>query len=190
MPRRRFAIIIAAIAGVAVVIALVITRPWLALVDVTVDDAIPSAAPAGPSGETMGEPGDAAPDEPGDEAGEEQVDGPVVVATGAFISHEHETTGAVSVIERADGSRVLAIEGLSTTTGPDVHVWLSDSDVVAGFDGWFVAGGAPFIDLGPIKGNLGDQVYEIPEGVDLARFRSVTLWCVEFSVSFGAATLA
>jgi hypothetical protein len=70
-----------------------------------------------------------------------------------------------------------------------VHVWLSASDVVAGIDGWFVAGGAPFIDLGPIKGNQGNQVYDIPAGVDLAEYRSVSLWCVQFSVSFGAAQL-
>ncbi|MDQ1060287.1 hypothetical protein QFZ23_004188 [Arthrobacter globiformis] len=41
-----------------------------------------------------------------------------------------------------------------------------------------------------IKGNLGNQVYAIPEDVDLAKYRSVDLWCVQFSVSFGAAQLA
>ena len=71
-----------------------------------------------------------------------------------------------------------------------MHVWLSASDVVEGVDGWFVAGGAPYFDLGPIKGNVGDQVYEITADVDLSQYRSVALWCVQFSVSFGAAQLA
>jgi hypothetical protein len=41
-----------------------------------------------------------------------------------------------------------------------------------------------------IKGNQGNQVYVLPDELDLARFKSVDLWCVQFSVSFGAAQLA
>ena len=59
-----------------------------------------------------------------------------------------------------------------------------------GFDGWFTAAGPEHIDLGPIKGNLGDQLYDIPADVDLATFRAVDLWCEQFAVSFGAAALA
>jgi len=84
---------------------------------------------------------------------------------------------------------VLALTDLATSSGPDVHVWLSAADVVEGVDGWFTAGGAPYLDLGPIKGNLGNQVYEIPAGTDLSAYRSVDLWCVQFAVSFGAAQL-
>ncbi|WP_434994288.1 DM13 domain-containing protein, partial [Arthrobacter sp. Ld5] len=89
-----------------------------------------------------------------------------------------------------DGSRLLAIEGLQTTNGPDVHVWLSAADVVEGLDGWYTAGSAERVDLGPIKGNQGDQVYPIPDDVDLDRFPAVDLWCVQFGVSFGAAQLS
>ena len=62
--------------------------------------------------------------------------------------------------------------------------------MIEGFDGWFTAAGYEYVDLGPIKGNLGDQLYDIPAGVDLAAFRTVDLWCVQFAVSFGAAALA
>ena len=174
--RRRVIAALVVSAVSALVIVLAITRPWLAFIDVRVDEAIPTpvatVAPSPDSTATVDPPA-----------------GPISVAAGTFISHEHETTGTATVIENPDGSRVLAIENLSTTNGPDVHVWLSASDVVAGIDGWFVAGGAPFIDLGPIKGNQGNQVYDIPAGVDLAEYRSVSLWCVQFSVSFGAAQL-
>jgi hypothetical protein len=176
--RRRVIAALVVSAVSALVIVLAITRPWLALIDVRVDEAIPTAlATAEPSPDASVSATAAPPA------------GPISVATGTFISHEHETTGTATVIENPDGSRVLALENLSTTNGPDVHVWLSASDVVPGTDGWFVAGGAPFIDLGAIKGNQGNQVYEIPEGVDLAEYRSVSLWCVQFSVSFGAAQL-
>ncbi len=84
---------------------------------------------------------------------------------------------------------MLAIENLDTSNGPDVHVWLSAADAVEGFDGWFLAGGADYYDLGMIKGNQGNQLYDIPADVDLSAYRSVSLWCVQFSVGFGAAQL-
>jgi hypothetical protein len=114
---------------------------------------------------------------------------PVVLASSSFISHEHATTGTATIVRNPDGTRVLAFESLDTTTGPDVHVWLSAADAVEGFDGWFLAGGADYVDLGVIKGNQGDQVYDIPADVDLSLYRSVSLWCVQFGVSFGAAPL-
>jgi hypothetical protein len=114
---------------------------------------------------------------------------PVELSHGTLISHEHETSGTVRVIQLPDGSRQLAIEDLETTNGPDVHVWLSAGPVVEGFDGWFTAGGHPYVDLGMIKGNQGDQLYDIPTGVDLAAYPTVDLWCVQFAVSFGAAAM-
>ena len=111
------------------------------------------------------------------------------LATGSLISHEHETSGTVRVIQHPDGSRQLALENLQTTNGPDVHVWLSAGPVVEGFDGSFKAGGHPYVDLGMIKGNQGNQLYDIPADVDLAAYPTVDLWCVQFSVSFGAAAL-
>lgn len=177
MSKRRWILlggVVALVALVALVVVLLVTRPWLALVDVRVADALPT---------TVAEPSAPAPT-----ATPTPV--PVQLASGSFVSHEHETSGTARIIENPDGSRVLAIEGLSTTTGPDVHVWLSASDVIEGFDGWFTAGSADYVDLGLIKGNLGDQVYEIPADVDLTQYRSVALWCVQFSVSFGAAQLS
>ncbi|VFA81250.1 Electron transfer DM13 [Gordonia paraffinivorans] len=168
-------------AGVVVAVALaaaaVLFQPWLVFVDTEIDDEIPVAA-------TPTTPGDHTPD-----GGQAPPAGPVVLAQGRLIGHEHSTSGAVSVIEKPDGSRILAIEDLDTTTGPDVHVWLSQAEVVEGLSGWRTAAGPPHVDLGMIKGNKGDQVYEIPAWVDLDAYPSVFLWCARFSVSFGAAEL-
>jgi hypothetical protein len=46
-----------------------------------------------------------------------------------------------------------------------------------------------FIDLGVIKGNIGDQNYNIGPGVDLSKYRTVSVWCKRVSVNFGAAPL-
>jgi hypothetical protein len=178
---------IGAALGLAVVIvAGLVFQPWLLFIDVRVDDEIPAVATTAPSAEPSAEPGA----DPTADASPTPPPAPVNLLTGTFVSHEHTTTGSVRVIEHPDGTRQLAIEGLATTNGPDVHVWLSAGPVVEGFDGWFTAASYEYVDLGPIKGNLGDQLYDIPAAVDFDTFRAVDLWCVQFSVSFGAAALA
>ena len=171
-------LVIASVAAVAVVglaVGAALFQPWLLFVNVEVDDALPQPVPT-----DVPTPDPTAVIEPA----------PVLLAAGNFVSHEHATAGSVRVVLNTDGSRVLAIENLTTSSGPDVHVWLSASDVTEGVDGWYTAGSAEYLDLGPIKGNLGNQVYEIPVGVDISNYRSVSLWCVRFAVSFGAAQLS
>ena len=87
---------------------------------------------------------------------------PSTSSHGTLISHEHETSGTVRVIQLPDGSRQLAIENLETTNGPDVHVWLSAGPVVEGFDGWFTAGGHPYVDLGHDQGQPGQPALRHP----------------------------
>ena len=48
---------------------------------------------------------------------------------------------------------------------------------------------AGFIDLGVLKGNIGDQNYTLGSDVDLGKYRAVSIWCKRFSVNFGAAAL-
>jgi hypothetical protein len=195
--RRRIRTIVAA--GVAVVglaIGLVLFKPWLLFVDVRVDEPLPTVATATVQAQpspvdsspasavpSAAAPSGAAPSAPGPA-------GPVQLAAGSLISHEHTTSGTVRIIKQQDGVRVLTLEDLDTSNGPDVHVWLSAAHVVEGTGGWFTAGSADHYDLGIIKGNQGNQVYEIPADVDLSRYKSVDLWCVQFSVSFGAAELS
>jgi hypothetical protein len=176
----------AALVVSAAVVGALVFQPWLLFIDVRVDDDIPDAVVAtSPAPAPTVHSADAstpAPEPP-------PPAGPVDILAGTFVSHEHPTTGTARVIEHPDGSRQLAIESLETTNGPDVHVWLSAGPVLEGFDGWFTAGGYEYVDLGPIKGNLGDQLYDIPPDVDLAGYPTVDLWCVQFAVSFGAAAL-
>jgi len=168
--------------GVVGVIAAVIFKPWLLFVNVRVDDVLPTVA-ATSTVATTAVPQDPAAKTP------RVPSGPIQLAEGVFISHEHQTSGTVRIIQQPDGSRVLTLENLETSNGPDVHVWLSAAAVVEGSNGWFTAGSAAFVDLGVIKGNQGNQVYQIPADLDLSKFQSVSLWCVQFSVSFGAAQL-
>ncbi|WP_433534390.1 DM13 domain-containing protein [Micromonospora sp. CA-249363] len=115
---------------------------------------------------------------------------PIVLAEGTFITHEHDTSGTVRMIRNPDGSHQLEIAGLDTSDGPDLRVWLSDQRVRKGTAGWRVFDDGRYAELGKLKGNHGDQVYRLAAGVDPAAFRSVSIWCKRFAVSFGAAELA
>ncbi|MDQ0642011.1 DM13 domain-containing protein [Microbacterium murale] len=177
--KRTLVIIGGIVASAVLVIGVLVFQPWLLFTDVRVDEVLPTAQSSRP---------DVSP-APGSSATPTPDPVPVVLRSGAFVSQEHTTTGTATIIENPDGTRVLAIENLDTSNGPDVHVWLSAADAVEGFDGWFLAGDAAYFDLGVIKGNQGNQIYDIPAEVDLGAYRSVSLWCVQFSVGFGAAQL-
>jgi len=45
------------------------------------------------------------------------------------------------------------------------------------------------VDLGNLKGNVGDQQYEIPAGTDLERYGTVVLYCTPFTVRIAVAPL-
>jgi hypothetical protein len=116
------------------------------------------------------------------------VSGPEVLARGGFISLEHATRGQALVLETADGRRFLRFEGFETSNGPDLVVYLSAKEP-AGPEDWH-GYDRDFVDLGPLKGNVGSQNYELPEDVDLERYSTAVVWCRRFTVGFAAAPLS
>jgi len=179
-------------ASAAVAVAAWLFQPWQLLVDTTVSDPPPSAL-AAPVPARTPTPSLTPPSRP---AAPQTADPPrtpvkaTVVRQGRLISHEHETSGSVKIIEQPDGSRVLRIEDLQTTSGPDLRVWLTAAPVVAGRAGWFVFDDHPHHELGKLKGNRGNQNYAIPPEADLTELENAVIWCRRFHVSFGAAELS
>jgi hypothetical protein len=112
--------------------------------------------------------------------------GPTIVTKGNFKGLAHETKGLASIYQLADGKRTLRLTEFATSNGPDVHVYLVAAQVEKGNDAVKEAG---FIDLGSIKGNIGDQNYELPADADLNKYRTVSIWCARFGVNFGTAAL-
>ncbi|HZS44483.1 MAG TPA: DM13 domain-containing protein [Blastocatellia bacterium] len=114
------------------------------------------------------------------------IQNPTTLYTGAFHSVAHNSMGTATVLQLADGKRLLRFTGFETSNGPDVRVYLvaandaSDSQTVTS---------AGFVELGALKGNIGDQNYDLPGDIDLTRYRAVTIWCKRFSVNFGTAPL-
>jgi len=148
-----------AVAAVAVFGAWYAFRPERLVVDRRVDDAMP-AGQGGLSAQPL--------------------------ESGKFYSILHPTAGTATIYQMADGSRVLRLTSFSTSNGPDVHVYMVAADDAK--DGATVEK-AGFVDLGVIKGNIGDQNYILGSDLDLAKYRAVSIWCKRFSVDFGAAAL-
>ncbi len=174
--RRRTWIWIAA-AGLVVLAAVTLIwfQPQKLFYDQRVDEALPSAT-AAPTDDAVG--GATATPTPTPAQ-------PVELAAGEFISREHETTGTARIVRLPDGQVVVRLENFETSNGPVLVVWLSQNDA-QGDDGAF---DDDYIDLGPLKGNVGDQNYVVPPEVDPTGWTSVVVWCDRFNVSFGAADL-
>ena len=108
------------------------------------------------------------------------------LASGTFHSVLHPTEGTATIYRIGDGSRVLRFTNFRTSNGPDVHVYVVAADDAKDNVSVQRAG---FIDLGSIKGNIGDQNYTLGPDVDLSKYRAVSVWCKRFSVNFGTASL-
>ena len=91
----------------------------------------------------------------------------------------HDAQGDVLIIESDDGSRFLRFENFKATNGPDLFVYLATDETAE-----------DFVNLGMLKGNIGNQNYMIPPGADLSNHDTVLIWCKQFSVLFGSAKLA
>lgn len=111
---------------------------------------------------------------------------PVELASGAFHGVAHETKGKATIYRLPNGQRVLRLTEFETSNGPDLRLFLvaapdaRDNDTVKN---------AGYIELGKLKGNIGDQNYEVPATVDLAKYQAATVWCNRFSVNFATAPL-
>jgi hypothetical protein len=177
MRRRSWIWLAAALVVVALgAVVLVWFQPQKLFYDDEVSEALPSVA-APPSDEQGAGGGAAAPSVP---------PAPVDLATGTFVSREHETVGTARVVQLPDGRVFVRLEGFETSNGPALYVYLSENPA----EGTESAFDDQFVDLGALRGNVGDQNYEVPGGVDATTFTSVVIWCDRFDAAFGAADLA
>jgi hypothetical protein len=110
--------------------------------------------------------------------------GPVLLGAGQFVGLAgHWGAGDAGVFQDSDGSLVLRFENFDIQNGPDLEVYL-----VPGADQTSLSEGS--IHLGALKGNVGDQNYDLPPGTELAPGAYTALvWCEAFSVEFVGATI-
>jgi pentapeptide MXKDX repeat protein len=108
--------------------------------------------------------------------------------TGTFHGRVHNTSGRATIYREESGKLILRLTNFKTSNGPDVHVILiaaKDADD----DANFLKSNTKRVELGKLKGNEGDQNYDIPGGTDLSKFQTVSIYCERFNANFGAAAL-
>ena len=114
---------------------------------------------------------------------------PVAVKHGNFRDADsfHTGEGSATVYQLPDGSYVLRFEDFRVTNGPDLRVILathpdpqSRGDVHTG----------EYVELGKLKGNIGNQNYPLPEGLSPDDYGSVVIYCKPFQVVFSVASLS
>ena len=110
-----------------------------------------------------------------------------VLAKGEFHKADKAGSGTAAIYQLADGKRVLRLTDFETDNGPDLHVRLIAADDAR--DTASVAK-ADFVELAKLRGNKGNQNYDVPADVDLSKYKVVSIWCNRFSVNFAAAPLA
>ncbi len=187
------------------VVPFAIVNWWLIspyFIDDTVDEAFSTSisqqlegeTPAGPAapeseGETDGSTPPATdaptdPEEPPVTDEEPPPSGPMLLGAGQFVGLAgHSGTGDAGIFQNPDGSLVLRFENFDIQNGPDLEVYL-----VPGSDQTSLAEGS--IHLGALKGNVGDQTYELPPSTELVPGAYTALvWCEAFSVEFVGATI-
>jgi hypothetical protein len=161
-------------------------QPWKLFTSSTVNEALPGvdSQPSASTGATRGTatPGTATP-------GISSAPVNTLLASGMLATHAHETSGSAKLVRLADGRVQLLLENLATSDGPDLRVWLTDQSVLSGRSGWSVFDDGRYVEVGTLKANKGNQIYDVPSDTSLDGLISVTIWCKRFSVSFGAAEL-
>ncbi|MBS1841026.1 MAG: DM13 domain-containing protein [Acidobacteria bacterium] len=113
---------------------------------------------------------------------------PQPVYTGILEGKAHPTTGRATIYQTPDGKSFLRLSDFATSNGPDVHVVLLKSGEKA-LAGVAIANDLDKIELGSLKGNQGDQNYDLPAATDLNKYQTVAIYCERFHVIFGASQL-
>jgi len=113
---------------------------------------------------------------------------PQPLYTGRLQGKAHQTSGRATLYKRSDGKQYLRLTDFITSNGPDVHVLLVRGDD-QGLQQEIVRGNLDSVELGSLKGNQGDQNYDLPGTTDLTKYRTAVIYCERFHAIFGLARL-
>ena len=113
---------------------------------------------------------------------------PEALYTGRLEGKIHQTSGRATIYKTSDGKRYLRLSDFTTSNGPDVHVLLVRAGDTA-LEQEVVKGDLDSVELGPLKGNQGDQNYDLPSSADLNKYQAVAIFCERFHAIFGLARL-
>lgn len=107
----------------------------------------------------------------------ESLPGGTKLTMGSFVSNVHPTSGMVRVTED-NGRRYLVFENFRTDNGPDLRVWLAPG-----------TNPVTYQEVGRLRAVSGSFSYELTPSINTTVNNHVLIWCEDFSVLFGHATL-
>jgi|SRR6267154_371481 len=113
---------------------------------------------------------------------------PEALYTGKVEGKVHQTSGRATIYKNTDGKEYLRLSDFMTANGPDVHVILVRAEDKA-LDEEIVKGQLHKVELGALKGNQGEQNYDLPASADLNKYQAVVIYCERFHAIFGVARL-
>ncbi len=158
-PPRRCALVVAATAMVVLAIPLA----WYLASPLFLIQAVSERAPAAPAQSRLG------------------------AGTFGVVDGIHKGEGTAGFVQLADGQRVLRLEDdFRVTNGPDLYVYLSGSAAPRTSAELHETGA---FEVAQLKGNVGGQNYQLPDNLDLSKFRSVVIYCRRFTTVFSTAEL-
>ena len=98
----------------------------------------------------------------------------------------HRGSGTATIYRLPGGELVLRLETFEVTNGPDLRVLIAAHPDPTNRSDLEDSG---FVEIGGLKGNVGNQNYSIPPDVDVEGRRSVVIYCRPFHVVFSVAAL-
>lgn len=113
---------------------------------------------------------------------------PQPLYTGRLEGKAHQTNGRATIYKTSDGRQYLRLTDFMTSNGPDVHVVLAQTDD-ANLTKEIVTDQLDSVELGQLKGNQGDQNYDLPASVELQKYNAAVIYCERFHAIFGVARL-
>lgn len=113
---------------------------------------------------------------------------PIALLQGEFKGKDsfHAGSGKAAIFMLSDDKRIVRFENFSVTNGPDLRVILSSNASPQNREELEANG---YVELGALKGNVGNQNYDIPPDVDITKYKSVVIYCKPFHVVFATADL-
>lgn len=182
--RRRSLLVLSAIVGGALaLLALLYLQPWSGLLGEDDDTVLPGGLTV-EAERAMRQAAET------DREGSDPIglDGVVELSRGPFSGRSGQVVeaGELVVLGGPNGERLVRIEGLDMTNGPDLHVELSTAPP----DALTPEFGFERVDLGELVYNVGDSTYTVPAEFDVANYRSVTIWCQRYDVNYAVAPIS
>jgi hypothetical protein len=97
---------------------------------------------------------------------------------GAFTNGPYGSVMGSAKIYLQGTQYKLALENVTISNGPDLHVYISKEILPA-----------TFIDLGSLQSVAGNQLYTIPGTPDFTQYKYALIHCKQFNHLFGSAEL-